>query len=270
MNNLFRDAIDAAKKHAREEYPKEACGIVVKGEYIPCTNIARPVEEHISDDRNCGCQLCSFEIDRAEYSEFIISGELEAIFHSHPDRPAHPSRADMECQIATDVPWIIVSISEDNVSDPVMWGDSLPIRPILGRTFIPGVTDCYSLFRDVFRLGSDKLKEQGIDGWPFPPITLPEVPRDDMWWSDGHDLYVDGMKKYGFTTVKKWEARPGDGFLLPIRSETFNHAGLLLDNGLILHHLPGRLSRREPAGIWGATASEWARYEGPFDAPAGE
>jgi len=42
----------------------------------------------------------------------------------------------------------------------------------------------------------------------------------------------------------------GDVFLAQVRAPVPNHGGVYLDGGLILHHLEGRLSRREPLGPW--------------------
>ena len=269
MTELFAAAIDQAKRHAREVFPREACGIVVNDEFIACENIAAPAEQHDPEDKNCPCQLCAFEIAMIDYQDYYISGELQAIVHSHPNHPGYPSKSDMEGQIRSGVPWILFSLDEEREGKAVVWGDSLPMRPIIGREFVPGASDCYSLVRDTFRLGSEGLAAQGMPEWPFPSVTLPEVPRDDSWWNSDLDLYTDMYAKNGFEIINQWEARPGDGFLMKIRSEKYNHGGLLVGRDLILHHLPTRLSRREPAGLWGRQAGLWLRYTGPVD-EAGE
>ena len=77
------------------------------------------------------------------------------------------------------MPWGIIPTDGERVGDPIMWGDQLPIAPLIGREFRHGTSDCYTLVRDAYRLGKDGMKEHGIDGWPLDPIQLPEVPRDD-------------------------------------------------------------------------------------------
>lgn len=257
MSQFTVKAVEAAKQHARDEYPKESCGLIVRGEYIPVENIAAD-------------PLKDFEISGKLYQKHLVGGGLEAIVHSHPDGPLFPTEADMESQVATDLPWVILGVDEDGrVSDPIVWGADTPIAPVIGRQFVHGVTDCYSLIRDVYRLGKDKLKEQGVtDEWPFPPIQLPEQPRADAWWDDPEvTLYDTHAPLVGFVDIKPHEVKPGDLFFMSLgKTQANNHAGIYLGNNLVLHHLPGRLSRRELAGAWGRHANKWMRYEGSIDA----
>lgn len=258
---MSAECVNKAQAHARAEYPRESCGVVVDGRYVPMKNIARPVETHEEANSDCACQLCSFEIDSKAY---LKAGKVEMVVHSHPEGPRYPSQADMEGQLATGVPWAIIALSfedaEWRVGKPVMWGDGLPIAPLIGRSFMHGVHDCYSLIRDTYRLGREILAEQGI-AWPLDPIELPEVPRDDGWWKKGQDLYRDGIAKFGFRIVNASDARPGDIFLGKIQSKTINHAGVLLSDGTIMHHLPTRLSQRMPAGLYARAADMWVRRD---------
>lgn len=249
MNQFPKSVLKAAREHARAEYPNESCGLVIAGAYHACRNIA-------SDPKS------DFVIDPSQRVLLTQKhGDIEAVIHSHPNGPVHPSRADMLGQIETGVPWGIVPLDEDRISDPFFWGGNTPIAPILGRKFQHGIFDCFSVMRDVFRLGREKLKEQDID-WSFDPIELPDVARDAEWWDKGYDLYRDGFRDMGFREVKPEEdKKPGDVFLVRINSKTINHGGLLLSNSLILHHLPFRLSRREPIGVWFHGAEMWIRHE---------
>lgn len=254
-------AFEDAKVHARAVYPEESCGLIVKGSYIRCENIALDPKNHI-DDPNCGCRLCAFEIDPKVYVEH--ADHIDVVVHSHPNGPFYPSKADMEGQLATGKPWAIIPLDEDRVAEkPVIWGGEIP--PILGREFMHGVTDCYAIIKDCYALGKDKLAEQGILDWPHDPIELPEFPRQDAWWEGEDDLYDQNFGKAGFVEVKD-APQPGDVFLMKIRSSKNNHAGLLIGDGLIVHHLPSRMSRREPAGLWGRQAAKWLRYKGESNA----
>jgi proteasome lid subunit RPN8/RPN11 len=246
---LASHIIAAAKAHAIAEYPKESCGVVVQGEYVPCANTA----EHPEAD---------FRIDGATYAELHMRGPVQAILHSHPNGPYFPSQRDMQSQIATAVPWGIIVTDGERASDPEIWGDMLPIPGLVGRTFMHGIRDCYSLIRDAYRLGPSELSAQGIADWPIASVTLPDVPRDDAWWEAGQDLYLDGLKPNGFREISRSDVRPGDGFLMQFgKSKTLCHAGLYVGNNLILHHLPGRLSRREPAGLWARAVEMWVRLD---------
>lgn len=254
---LSSAAIAAAKAHAREEFPKEACGLVVAGDYIPMHNIAQSPDAH-TGEADCVCQLCAFEIDPVFYARIAARSPIEAVLHSHPNGPLYPSFADMQGQLATNVAWGIIALDEERVGEPLMWGADTPIDPIIGRQFMHGVRDCYSLVRDVFRLGQAGLEAQDVPGWPRPPILLPEVARADGWWNGADNFYEDLFTPFGFVEVT--DPRPGDMFLCKVFSDKLNHAGVLLQNDQLLHHLPQRLSRREPSVLWARSAEKWIRY----------
>lgn len=260
----FPEAIEAAKAHARKVFPQESCGFIVGGKYIPMQNQSASSELHKEGDRDCQCKLCSFAIDDADYLKH--SGAIQAIVHSHPYGPAYPSKSDMLHQESSGVAWIIVTLDETRFGPLTVWGGDCPIEPLIGREFIHGINDCYSAIRDTFALGRDKLAEQGI-GWPFAPIELPLYPRQDAWWEASEDnFYEEKPQEIGFVEVPMFDVRPGDVFLGKIRSSRLNHGGVMLENNLILHHLPQRLSRREPAGIWARCAEKWIRYQGAQNA----
>jgi proteasome lid subunit RPN8/RPN11 len=240
------------------QYPRESCGVIVNDLYLPCENLAPDPAHHEPGNDDCNCQLCSFVISADVMIEH--RGRIQMIVHSHPGGPLFPSRADAQGQLSSGVAWGVIALDEERTSDALVWGGDTPIAPIIGRTFMHYTSDCYTLIKDVFALGAEALKVQNINGWPYPPITLPECPREDSWWVGEDDLYTTEHVKAGFITIEASEARPGDVFLMSIRSDKLNHGGVLLDGGLILHHLPARLSRREPAGIWGRQVGRWLRY----------
>jgi proteasome lid subunit RPN8/RPN11 len=253
--NPFVEAFEDAKAHARREFPKESCGLIVAGKYIACDNVSADPAAHV-EDADCDCQLCSFQIDSRVYASY--AKRVDMIVHSHPNGPFYPSRADMEGQLQTAKPWAIIALDDERVSgEPTIWGMPEP-QPIIGRQFMHGVTDCYAVIQDMFALGRDKLAEQGID-WPFEPIKLMNMPRQDGWWEKDEDLYDANFEKAGFKEV--YDPKPGDVFLMRIKSSKNNHAGVLVGENLIVHHLPTRLSRREPAGLWARQATRWLRYQ---------
>lgn len=230
-----------AKKHALQEFPKEACGIVVADKYIPCVNIAPD-------------PTTDFQIDDAEVMQYIIAKTLQAVIHSHPSSPlkkSSPSKQDMIGQVSTAVTWGIIDTDGEIARDPYFWGDFLFHESLIGKEFQAGVNDCYSIIRKWYFQRKD--------------ITLPEFPRDDSWWGKGEDMYMEGFSKAGFHRITKDELQDGDVVLGKVRSEIINHGGIYLDNdedgrGLILHHLPNRLSRRETAGPWTNKAEIFLRY----------
>ena len=140
----------------------------MNGEYIPVRNQAADPAVHDEESNTCPCRLCSFKISSADRAKHL--GSAQMILHSHPNGPVFPSRPDMEGQIATAVPWGIIALDEERIGDPEIWGDQLPVVPLLGRSFMHGIRDCYSLIRDTFRLGREGLAEQDISqNWPLDP-----------------------------------------------------------------------------------------------------
>lgn len=229
-------AIEEFKSHAIHEYPKEACGLIIPTGYVPCLNTsANPEKEWRIDP----CVVASYR-------------NVLAIVHSHPDGPDHPSSADMRQQLATGIPFGIVACNGEASLEPFFWGPGVVVPEYLGRPFRHGPTgsdgrgDCYALVRDWY------LHEM--------QIRLPEVPRDDRWWENGADLY-SAFRDHGFRKISIEEIQYGDGILAQIRSPVPNHAGIYLGNGLILHHLAERLSRREPVHGWQKHIIHVVRHE---------
>lgn len=119
-----------------------------------------------------------------------------------------------------------------------------------GLEFIHGSRDCYELLRDLFR-----------DNWN---IELPAIARPDEWWAHGLDLYTDHYRKAGFETidVHPRDYQVGDVFLMAIKSEVPNHAGVYLGDGMMIHHFYGRRSRAELyKGIWKNTTVMIVRHK---------
>lgn len=256
LSFLGQAAITAAQAHAIAQFPKESCGFIAAGNYVACDNLnAKPLE--------------AFTITDPRYDAAVVGKTLQAIIHSHPHGPLVPSELDMTQQIATNVPWGIITLNEKGIHKMIAWGANLPIAPVIARPFVHGILDCYSLVRDVFRLGKTELAKQNV-GWPLDPIVLPEVARGNNWWTGDEDLYIDHLAKVGFKQITMAEAKPGDGFLIALGNSTrdnpkkrLNHAGVLLRHDEILHHFPTRLSARMPAGQWARSAQMWVRYEAP-------
>lgn len=225
-------------KHMAAAYPREGCGLIVHGAFIPIENTAE------------------------DNDEFAMPGDtllryphIEAVIHSHPEGPDAPSEADIRGQMNMNVPWGLCVVSPDKeVSRPWYWGTDEFTPPFIGREFRHGPSgsdgrgDCYALIRDWYRL------ERGI--------VLPEFPRSDNWWENGQNLYAEHFKEAGFKEIPASDVRDGDVFFMKVLSARENHAGILTDNcQLILHHLSGRLSRKEPMGRWNKFIERWVRYE---------
>ncbi|WP_321823565.1 C40 family peptidase [Pyramidobacter piscolens] len=224
--------------HMAAAYPREGCGLVVDGRFVPVENTAEGADEF------------------AMPADTVLRyPRIDAVIHSHPDGPDCPSEADMRGQLAMAVPWGLCTVSADkDVSRPWYWGADEFTPPLVGREFrhgpsgSDGAGDCYALIRDWYRL------ERGA--------ILPEFPRSDGWWNDGLNLYADHFREAGFREIPASEARDGDVFFMKVLSSRENHAGIMTGGSqLILHHLSGRLSRQEPMGRWHKFIERWVRYE---------
>ena len=207
-------------QHAKDEFPKECCGLVavVKGRrrYFPCRNIAQTPDEH-------------FVLDG--WHEVEDKGEVVAVCHSHPKTNPAPSEADRVACEKSGLPWFIVNPNTEG------WGYCEPEGfelQYVGREFVHGIVDCYTLVRDFFQ------REYGI--------TLSDYHRRDQWWYNGENMYVDNFAKEGFSRVPIQELQRGDLLLMNLQSPVPNHAAIYLGDQQILHHVQGRLSSRDLLG----------------------
>ncbi|RXB54752.1 phage tail protein, partial [Escherichia coli] len=199
--------------HARRCAPAESCGFVIstpEGErYIPCVNISAEPEAY-------------FRIAPEDWLRAEMQGEIVALVHSHPGGLPWLSEADRRLQIKSALPWWLVSR-----------GDIHKFRCVphlTGRRFEHGVTDCYTLFRDAYHLAGTEM---------------PDFHREDEWWRNGQNLYLDNMEGTGFYRVPLSSAQAGDILLCCFGASVPNHAAIYCGNGELLHHLPEQLSKRE-------------------------
>jgi len=240
IDTAIKAAISA---HALSEYPRECCGLLVGGAYLPCRNASATPRDN-------------FEISAADYADAEDSGTITAIVHSHPGASARPSMADMSACEASGLPWVIVSLGAQvdgsiAIEDWHTFEPSGYSAPLIGCEFSHGLNDCYGLIRRYY--------------WQKHGVTLPDFPRRGEWWNDGRsDLYAQ-FPDAGFARLPNGdELRPGDVLLMHIRSRNAvpNHAAVFLGDGVILHHLWGQLSRRDQLGRYLPHVSHFLRYGG--------
>lgn len=229
-------------KHVISEFPKEACGFVIDDKYIPVPN-------------SSATPLTSFRIDPLHRVKAEAMGKIQAVLHSHPyDKfncgrwPAEwPTTHDMRSWMEDEIPWGIVSTCGEGISR-LVWLDSSKTEPIVGREFIHGVNDCYSLIRDWFKLNKE--------------VELPNFARGIEWWYDGKDLYDENFRQAGFIDIDLSQATIGDCVMMKVASPVTNHAAVIVGQNQIMHHLFNRLSGVDSLSKWNRCIVRAVRYVG--------
>jgi proteasome lid subunit RPN8/RPN11 len=205
------ETFEAFNAHADQDYPREACGLIVRRAvdhaetYVPCRNIASG-EDH-------------FRIHPEDWAATEDQGEILAVCHSHPDAPRMPSTPDVSGCDATRLPWMILGNDGLHRIDPTGY-------EFEGRPFIFGWSDCYTLVRD------------------WMGATWPEFPRS---WGIIEGLFADHMREMGLIEVQG-DFSPGDVLLMQIQGKAANHAAIYLGGDDIIHHRVGLLSGRDQIG----------------------
>lgn len=212
--------------HAMEEAPKEACGLVVNGEYIPCIN------SHPSPKTN-------FAISSESYAAAERKGNIEAIFHSHPSDYNGFSPHDAKACRASNVPWAMYCLATGDWH----YADPTGNAPYEGRQWHYGIHDCYSLVRDFYR------NEFGIE--------LDDFERgDEMEWENSDwNMFEQNFENQGFVACDVSEKK-GDVVLMQLQASMPNHVGVIArpEHNIFYHHLLDRLSE---ANVYGGY---WAKH----------
>lgn len=216
---------EAALAHAQQEAPREACGLVViiKGRerYWPCRNLSSGTDQ--------------FHLDPLDYAAAEDAGEVVAVVHSHPSTPPVPSQSDMVAIERSDLPWWIVNPHTGG------WSDELrPCgykAPLIGRQWVWGITDCWSLVRDWYAENGVQLRD-----WERP-VTHREFEQRPMFEGCWRET---GFRDLGDDPNLK----PGDLILMAMHNRHVNHCGVYIGDDMILHHVRGRLSSRDVYGDW--------------------
>lgn len=224
----------AVLDHANKELPRECCGLIViikgKQKYWPCKNLSDPSED--------GRDL--FIMDSDDYQGAEEAGEIVAIVHSHPRTPPIPSPSDRASCEASGLPWLIVN--------PVTsaWGECAPCgfrAPLVGREWVWGVQDCWTLVRDWY----------GEHGVVLPDWDRPKTPED----FEASPMFESCWEEAGFQKVSFSQLKHGDAILMSISNSKPNHVGVYIGDQMILHHFRGRLSSRDIYGGWLQECTGW-------------
>ena len=209
-----------AAKHAEECMPKESCGLlaVIKGKetYWPCKNIAESGFEY-------------FIIDPDDWAECEDTGEIIGIVHSHPYDPPQPSDNDKASCEYLDLPSHIYSVKmkEWCSFEPSGW----KAPSLIGRTWIWGKHDCWSLITDYFL----EKKQINLKFWPRPK-NLKEFANNPY--------FEKVLTESGFKKVDN-DIQINDILLMKGIYDKLNHVALYIGDQTIFHHNIKQLSCRE-------------------------
>lgn len=111
------------------------------------------------------------------------------------------------------------------------------------------------------------LKNLYFDNWG---IVLSDIPCPVDFIERRMDLYAPLADSEGFDVLHchPRDYRPGDVFLMAIKSPYGNHVGVLLDDGRMFHHLYGQISCATVYGgmFRNATVGVYRHRDTPADA----
>ena len=216
---------DHALAHAKEQDPKEAVGLLLnirgKERYYPCRNLSMTSHQ-------------CFILDPEDYVKADAKGDIVAIFHSHPITPPTPSQADKISCEDSNLPWYIVNPKTEQ------WSYTEPCgykAPILGRPWVWGITDCWSLVVDWYK------REKNVELLDY---KRPSTPEEFI----KNPVFEKYLPSRGFKLLQPNEQlMNGDVLAMSILGNGLNHVAIFL-NGDVLHHLTDRLSCIEPYSEW--------------------
>jgi len=209
---LRPEVIEDLRQHANECYPNECVGAIMKSGYQRLDNTAGNPETHA-------------RVSRKDTQRLLASGEMLALAHSHPNGPNCPSAQDMASQIEMDVPFVLISTNGQGCLPPLIWGDQIAPPPLDESGFIHGIKDCYSRIRHFGML----------HGFGGDPVLIDDFPRDWQWWEKNQNLYIENFRSAGFYEVPFADRAKGDVLMLKVRSDKFNHAGVLEQKDVLYH-----------------------------------
>jgi proteasome lid subunit RPN8/RPN11 len=212
---------------AEHELNREACGFILSdGEVYQCENLSQSPE-------------VEFIIDSKLYASKERKPGISMIFHSHCNGNDKFTAADVDLIHRTQKPLILYDTHRNDfkIADPS--GNT----PLLGRFFLYGIYDCFSIVRDYYK------RERGIELLNYSRSSDRAVWDETEW-----DIIDVEYEKAGFKLVKQPEQ--GDLLAMSIGSNVkgINHLAVYLGDDKFIHQLSNRKSCID---IWG---SPWSEY----------
>lgn len=237
------------RKHALRSYPNVSVGFLIANEYWNATNCATDT-------------LKDFDVQNYAWLTAKHRRGVQAVVVSKPNNEAYPNAYDMQRQTEQNLPWILVATDGKTTRQPIIFGDTAPMQSLYGRHFRHGISDCYALARDYYRLNFG--------------IILRDYPRDWDWWNKDlskqpdTDLYTHYFESAGFRVTDEKEARNSDkaGMLFKFKSERINHSGIITAENRFLHHISARrpidykrISMMDAISMWHKYVDKWVVFD---------
>lgn len=221
MNWLSPEQKDKIAKFSAAKSEQECCGFVLwNGEVVEATNQAEDKAEQ-------------FRIAPLDYAKWDEEVGIKGVWHSHIELDGF-SPLDQQVLSKDILPWAVYCLRTGQFHQC----EPEAAAPLLGRPFVFGVYDCYSLV-------SDKLKQLGVE--------LPIWPRGEWgeWNTPGFfpfDQQADGVG----SPVTNRSYQEGDILLMNLGDYGghSDHVGVFVDHHRFLHHPAGHVSRVDRFGSW--------------------
>ena len=204
-----------------EAYPNEACGLIIavgkKQRVVICRNVSTTPRE-------------TFAISPVDYAAAASEGEVIAAWHTHPSGDATPTEGDRVGCEACGLPYLIMGVKKDAAQGEIVLLEPCGyVAPYVGRPYVGGVFDCYSIVRDWY------IRERGV--------ALSDYPRVETDGRPGYAFFLERYPQEGFVRLPEGcAADVGDVFVIQTNGPTTNHLALYVGDDRILHHCHGRLS----------------------------
>lgn len=221
--------VEAARRHAVEEHPREAVGAVLPdGSYQRLANVSRAPER-------------AWRLSPTDLSWAVQTAI--ALIHSHPVpvvdhvpfglEPDCPSLTDQQGQLEAGIAYGVVLADREKTRGPFLWGPGVQRPGYVGRRWRHRVTDCYEITRD-------KLREAGLH--------IPDIPR--AFTSDAR-LLLDTAKTVPVRRIGLRELAPNDILMFRHSAASLPDcvAPYLGNSELLLQEHHG-WSRIVPVGPW--------------------
>lgn len=218
-------------KHA-QSVSEEVCGLIVfdmahkKPLVIPMENMAEDRVRH-------------FRLSSQEYLDIYRQYKILAVYHSHflggeSEESLLFSETDKTCSKLLALPMVLYSVGRNRFN--MLTPDTYVMEPLLGREYVWGFWDCYTLIKDYW------THEYGYTYGCYNFLEL-----DDVSLLREGDFFERHIHKLDKTKITKkrdiQDISHGDIMFFTLRGKFIDHAGIYLDGNKLLHQPLGGLSQ---------------------------